>query len=349
MPASALKNVLQFTGLVVDTPSALAHGLNLNGTAVTPQFIIPDAGPYTITVNATNVIVTRTADSPGDAVGVYVEYFHTIEAVFPGNGAAPAGFPFIVNLGSGGGGGGGSGNLIVWTVAKTWAEVYVEIQAADGPKIVLVERDDAGARTMTNNGGAPTDLWDVMFVAFSQQAWDFSGARQVDINVDDEFLLGVEPNSEYAILMSQNINWQFDCTTAPIVTDENVYVQMDGGELSHNNNICFVTSNFRANLYNGASMSGTGGDSLVQESAAPIGGSHVIRAVNTAQLGSLIMDSQDGTTVTVYTDPTVEVNPSAWDGLTTVTYNGSQLLLISPDGTQWIGSVDNAGALAFSS
>lgn len=344
---STLKNVVRFTGLAVGVPVSIAHGLELNGTAVQPQFTIPNQGPFTIATSTTNVTVTRTASSPGDSVDVYVEYFHSIEAVFPKTGM-PAGIPFLANLVSGGALSGG--NLIVWTVAKTWAEVYAEIQAADGPTIVLVERDDAvGWRTMTNNSGSPTELWDTMFVAFSQQSRNFSGARQVDIRVDDGFILGVEPDEEYAILMSQNISWQFETTNAPIVTDENVYVQLDGGELAHNGGVCFVTSNFRANLYNGAEMSGTGGDTLVQESAAPIGGQHIIRAVSTAYIGSLIMNSGDGTTVTVYTDPTVEINPAAWDVNTTVTYNGSQLLLISPDGTQWLGTVDNLGALTFSS
>lgn len=347
MAIDTLINIVRFSAVDPGDTATIDHGLEINGVGRTPDLVMVSNGNFAVTATSTTQITVRNDGAIAGDCDVWCEYKHSFLRNFPTPVPALTPAPFIAAGGVSGAIGGGA-NLIVWTVAKTWAEVYAEIQAADGPKIVLVERDDAGARTMTNNGGSPTDLWDVLFVALSQQAYNFSGPRQVDINVDDEFLLGVEPNSEYAILMSQNINWQFDCTTAPIVTDELVYIQLDGGELSHNNNVCFVTSNFRANLYNGANMSGTGGASLVQESAAPLGGTHVIRAVNTAQLGSLIMDSQDGTGLTVYTDPTVEINPTAFDALTTVTYNGSSLLLISPDGTQWLGTVDNLGALTFS-
>lgn len=97
--ATILKNVVQFAGLAVGVPVALPHGLNVNGTSVVPDFVAPSAVGFTITVNATNVTVTRTASAPSGSVNVYVERWHSIEDVIPPGGLAGL-LPFVTAGGS---------------------------------------------------------------------------------------------------------------------------------------------------------------------------------------------------------------------------------------------------------
>src|SRR5579864_4601032 len=59
--------------------------------------------------------------------------------------------------------GGGGGALIVWTLAKTWAEVQAEMLAAPaGAGIVLVETDDLG--TSRKVSGTNIDLDHFIFM-----------------------------------------------------------------------------------------------------------------------------------------------------------------------------------------
>lgn len=76
-----LKNVLQFSGLVVGVPTSLPHLLRVNDVPVAPQLILPLKGGYTVTADITNVTVTRLTGSA--TLTVYVEHWHTIETVLP--------------------------------------------------------------------------------------------------------------------------------------------------------------------------------------------------------------------------------------------------------------------------
>ena len=100
-----LKNIVAFGALELDTPVSLLHRLNVNGIAVVPKIVGADAAGFTIAANATNVTVTRTATSVGDAVNIYVEYWHTIESVtplVPPPGSLIGQVPFILATGGGG-------------------------------------------------------------------------------------------------------------------------------------------------------------------------------------------------------------------------------------------------------
>jgi len=101
---SILKNIVSFTGLVVDVPTALPHLLNVNARAVAPHVVLPEFGSYTVTVSTTNVTVTRLAGSAA-AVDVYVEHWHSYEDAEPTGGISA--LPFILS----GGGGSGGGNI----------------------------------------------------------------------------------------------------------------------------------------------------------------------------------------------------------------------------------------------
>lgn len=110
--ATVLKNIVRFAGLGVGVPASLPHGLNLDGRAIVPELVLPNTGPFTVVVDATDVTVTRTNDSPGAAVDVYVEWFYTPERVFDPQNDPPAGLPLVVGVG--GVGGGGIGPASFW-------------------------------------------------------------------------------------------------------------------------------------------------------------------------------------------------------------------------------------------
>lgn len=80
MRLTVLKNIVEFTGLGLDVPVSLPHGLNVNDIDVAPQLGGTDVEGFTVTADAINITVTRTIDAPGGAVKVYVEHWHTIEA-----------------------------------------------------------------------------------------------------------------------------------------------------------------------------------------------------------------------------------------------------------------------------
>lgn len=122
--ATILKNILSFSGLVVGVPVALPHGLNVNGTPVKPAIGGLNAGGFTVTADTINVTVTRQAAGPA-AVQVYVEHWHTIDAVTPpGSNTLDAFTPFFF---SNSGGGGGSGPSATQTQI-----VYVNKGGNDG-------------------------------------------------------------------------------------------------------------------------------------------------------------------------------------------------------------------------
>ncbi len=149
--ATVLYNVLSFTNLVVGVAQSQAHGLQIDLDSagvrpLTPQLILPDRTPFTITVDATNVTVTRTLASPGAAVDVWVQYSHSIEQVWPRTGI-PAGLPHVVQ---GGDVNGGNGTLLnVATIAELGGVDVTNLD--DGSVAYVREMDDL--YTLTKTGG----------------------------------------------------------------------------------------------------------------------------------------------------------------------------------------------------
>jgi hypothetical protein len=102
--STILKNVLQFSNLVVGVPASLPHLLNINNVyPVIPQLVAADAPNFTISADDLNITVTRTA-AGGASVKVYVEHWHTIEEVFPKPPTTVGLVPFIIASGDGGSG-----------------------------------------------------------------------------------------------------------------------------------------------------------------------------------------------------------------------------------------------------
>lgn len=242
----------------------------------------------------------------------------------------------------------GTTAAISWPVGVTWATVYAQIQAIGGPVVVLVEHDPLGFREMTDNGGTPTNLWNVEFCGLAHAGWsDAPIPREVDIRVASGFVLGIDPDSGYAALLSKNIAWQFETAGGAVVPlNTPVSVQLDGGNLHHNGGTyCFETDTFIAYLTNGARLIGTGGTALVRLT----GNNSDVQVADRSQIGNASFDTTTGAkTITVRVDPTTDINGSAFDALITPTYVGSAVILISPNGTQFTGTVDDAGVLTFS-
>jgi hypothetical protein len=163
--STILKNILQFTGLVVGVPVSLPHGLNINDVDVKPHIGGANATGFTFTADATNVTATRTADATSGAVDVYVEHWHSIEAALPLPGQLAGLFPFFFSAGGGGGGGAtadGAATLIYKpgsgetgpVVFDTWAGLYAQLTAlralANSNGIYTIQFDNSGGGAFAN-------------------------------------------------------------------------------------------------------------------------------------------------------------------------------------------------------
>ena len=160
-----LKNIVRFTGLAIGVPTALPHRLNVNNVSVVPRLVFTALEGFTTAADATNVTVTRLASGPA-AVDVYVEYWHTIEALVPLPGQLAGLVPFLLNPGAGGGGGGGTtfmSNCLIFRpgsgltgpiVFDTWAALYAQLQAlraaANGSGCYTIEFDPSAAAIYTD-------------------------------------------------------------------------------------------------------------------------------------------------------------------------------------------------------
>ncbi len=213
--ATTLKNVIQFTGLVVGVPQSLPHGINLDGRALTPQFTTPSEGPFDVSVDNTNVTVERTASSPDGDVDVYVEYFYSPESVFPPpEGTFPAGIPFILSPG----GGAPPVTLPSPTIAfvfspgnpgplndnvyDTWSTLVTDLATVEGAKIV--QFDDSFTSPVVIPVGGPYDMIDA--------EWMAANNRRVQVDIPE----GVSFTNLRAIGNLLDIEWN---GTTPAVTD----------------------------------------------------------------------------------------------------------------------------------
>ena len=208
-------------------------------------------------------------------------------------------------------GAGGSTNFVTWPVGTAWADVYTAIQALTVPVVVLVEYDVGGDRVMTHTG-VPVELWNVRFDALVPSGVDIQAPRTVNISVADEFLLGVDPDSGFAVLLSRNINWSFDTSTDPIAQAVPVFVSLDGGRLEHNAAYCFITDSFYAEIRNSARLIGTGGTALVQMTDS-LG---AVLARTGARLGNTAFDGDGPQTLDVTLDSSVEVDEGTFNNVT---------------------------------
>lgn len=123
-----------------------------------------------------------------------------------------------------------------WNVGVPWATIYAQMSAVAGAKICLVQYDPAtnGQRTMTNNGGSPMDLNDILFVGISGAPSDNTCAVIV---VDDGTKFA--PGPQGVRLASQDVGWDFSALTTPVYVNPGsgtwTTFNMTGGSLAGSN------------------------------------------------------------------------------------------------------------------
>lgn len=242
---------------------------------------------------------------------------------------------------------GAGGNLVVWTSAKTWAQVYTEILALTGPVICLVEPGVGGAdRTMTaQGGGAPTEIGRVQFWSISQ--YNGLSPNPVQINVQAGFILGGTDTNGVATLLSRNISWNFQ-NTAPITAlDTPVYLQFEGGVWRYNAvSYIFETDNFKMSLSDFATVNaGGGGPGMVRLT----GDNSIVRCRDHAVMsgGEVFVTTTGAKTMQTYTDTTCDLGASWFGAGVDPGFLESQLYLIGPtNDIQFTGTVDDAGVLS---
>lgn len=174
---SVLRNIIALTDLVVGVPVVTAHGIKVNGVATIPHLLAATAAGFTITADATNITVTRSASSAA-AVSIYAERWHSFDNAQPlPSGINSALFPFVTQGSSGAGGMGGAGTTN--TIAKfTAAGAIGDSQMTDnGTNIVI---NAAGSISMTssptgftiNGGGLTINVLEVRIDSASSMAFE---------------------------------------------------------------------------------------------------------------------------------------------------------------------------------
>lgn len=207
---------------------------------------------------------------------------------------------------------GGGGNVVTWTVAKTWAQVYAEIVAfGNQPVICLVEYDPGvGWRTMTNNGGADTEISTTQFLGLTPVGYQISSLQSVEIRVDAGFVLGAN-TSGTATINSKNIDWQFAMPGA-ISSLGTAAIYLDGGKLSHSGAGYLFTNvdTLVFDLANRANLIGTGGTALIQL----LNGATCVGAVRTGAIVNNLafVMAAGATTADVSADPSAQFGATAW-------------------------------------
>lgn len=108
------------------------------------------------------------------------------------------------------------GGFLVWKAGVPWATVYAALSAMTGPKILLVEWDEAtsGVRTLSADPGGgvgtPQDLNQVWFLGVG------GNENTPTITVEDGAKLAssVQGTLNIARLSSKSINWDFSALTS---------------------------------------------------------------------------------------------------------------------------------------
>lgn len=109
--------------------------------------------------------------------------------------------------------------VVVWRVGETWDVAYARLAAVAGPKICLVEPDPTTSqRAMTNRGGAPTDLNQVLFMGTSSVTKQSEGTTIVVADGTKFADTLASPGGLRCSVQSQWLSWDFSALTSPAYT-----------------------------------------------------------------------------------------------------------------------------------
>lgn len=304
MSTNRLWNSLTFTNVADGATVALPHGLTSNGKALVPDFGWLDKGDFTPTADATNVSVTNNTGGV-TTVHVLVCAIHSVARVFGGS-ANLSPKPFWV-VGSQGlsSTSSTSSNLVTWTAAKTWTEVYAEIQALNGPVICLVEALST-ARVMTaEGGGAPTDLTNVQFLSIVTASWHDTPSNPANVDLEDGFVLGLDADG-VAVLNGVNVNFFAFSTTTPIVDGTPFALTLNGGQFAGGAAAAVGVTRLVASLSNEASVGASGATIILAD------GSHNITLQTGARVANDAIVGEGTTPITIWTDGSCSLSPSSF-------------------------------------
>lgn len=102
--SQTLIQIVTFTAVGASATVALPHGLNINGTGVTPDLLLQSNGDFTVTADDTDITVTNNGDAEANC-DVWAEYKHSLLRNFGGNTQQLTPAPFVPATGGGGGSG----------------------------------------------------------------------------------------------------------------------------------------------------------------------------------------------------------------------------------------------------
>lgn len=228
--------------------------------------------------------------------------------------------------------------VVSWTAAKSWAQVYAEIQAVSGPVLCLVE--DAGVRTMTKEAAGTTNLWRVQFMSIGLSRLHVG---EVHIQTQAGLTLGGD-GAGIVRFQSQNVRWTLDATLGPLCAAPAtpIAISMAGGQLDHLGAYAFETADFRAAFSEGCIVIGTGGIALVRLTAD----ASQIHCSTWSRLVTSVFASTTGVrSIGVTADWSCQDFGPAFDAPVAPNFL-SQSIAISPNGTAWTLSVDDLGVLS---
>lgn len=311
MPTNRLWNSLTFTNVPAGDTVSAPHGLINNNGKKVPDWGWLDKAGFTPSADDTNVSVTNDTAGPL-TVHVLVCAIHTSIRVLGGD-ANLSPKPFWVVGSQGSSGSSSPSNLVVWTEAKTWAQVYAEIQALSGPVICLVENNFAGHTMTAEGGGAPTDLTRVQFQGLTPAVYYAAPVNAANIQIEDGFILGLDADG-VAVLNGLNVNFFSETTTTSPVGATPFALMLDGGSLTAGvAPFAAAVTRLVAVLSNGATI----GDGSVVTIKLDDNGSHDMTTSTGAKIAANAFDSTGGAVaINVITDGSIVIESGAF---TTVT------------------------------
>jgi hypothetical protein len=223
-----------------------------------------------------------------------------------------------------------AGAVLLWGLSTPWADVYAAIQKVNGIAVVLVEAANGPARQMTDNGGAPTILDDVVFIGL-QKGGNYV---LVDLAPGGNFVFGPSP-----VITSKDIFWQSYYTVS---TGGVPVVELDGGGWGHQPGVgagaafqgCRDSTTLNFIRYTSVFSSAPGGLPSVFNMAP--GQSAVMQAFTNTLFGRGVFDASGGFNSLVAT-PDIQYDASSFPN-GNVTVQLVQLQFVAGTPADWAGS-----------
>lgn len=237
-----------------------------------------------------------------------------------------------------------SSSVFVWESGMTWAAIYAEMNAVAGPKICLVQIDPAGtARSMTNNGGTPTNLNEIYFMGLAG-----TGSAYVNLRIDVQagFVLDAQSQSggvfEVAYLHSKDIRWNFLGTDIYVPPTNNDYAEfdIDGGGIQSSDTL--VTGTVSLHLRNGAFASCSDAAGMFE----CINTNSVAELMSQGTLGSFVFVGTIGNNVGLTMDASTFFDTTGTGSFTGGVTRSTTMrnYAVEADGTLYLISISGGGA-----